>query len=296
LAAAAAALLLAKIAVCFVLALMARQKLADAVRFSLALPQASEFSFVLFGAAVAVGALDTASAALATLVAAVSMAATPVLFALSERFVIPALEAEPVPDYDTIEAADAPVIICGFGRFGQIVGRVLRMHGIAFTALERDLGQVDVVRRFGNKVYFGDPTRVDLLRSAGAERARLLIVVLDHMEDVLRVVEVAKRAFPSLKILARARNRRHAHLLMDRGVDGLVRETFYSSLKMAEDALLALGVSAEDAERSVALFREHDEQNLVETHAIYRDEKQLIQSTQQSTEELMALFEADQKR
>ena len=114
------------------------------------------------------------------------------------------------------------------------------------------------------------------------------------MEDVLRIVEVAKRAFPQLKIFARARNRRHAYLLMDRGVDGLVRETFFSSLKMAEDALLALGISPEDAARSVALFREHDEQNLVDTHAIYRDEKQLIQSVQQSTEELTALFEADQ--
>jgi monovalent cation:proton antiporter-2 (CPA2) family protein len=296
LAAAAGALLLAKIIVCFVLALISRQTVADAVRFSLALPQASEFSFVLFGAAVGVGALDASAAAMATLVAAASMAATPVLFALSERFVIPALEAKPAPDYDTIEAANAPVIICGFGRFGQIVGRVLRMHGIPFTALERDLGQVDVVRRFGNKVYFGDPRRVELLRSAGAEQAKLLIVVLDHPEDVLRIVEVARRAFPQLKIFARARNRRHAHLLMDRNVDGFVRETFYSSLKMAEDALLTLGISPDDAARSVTLFREHDEQNLVETHTIYRDEKQMIQSLQQSTEELTALFEADQRR
>jgi CPA2 family monovalent cation:H+ antiporter-2/glutathione-regulated potassium-efflux system protein KefB len=295
LASAAGALLLAKVMVCFVLARLSRQALADAVRFSLALPQASEFSFVLFGAAVAVGALDAANAALATLVAAVSMAATPVLFALSERFVIPQLEAEPVPDYDTIEAANAPVIICGFGRFGQVIGRVLRMRGIAFTALERDPGQVDVLRRLGSKVYFGDPRRVDLLRSAGAERAKLLIVALDNMEDVLRVVEVAKRAFPQLKILARARNRRHAYLLMDRGVDGLVRDTFHSSLKMAQDSLVALGIAPEDAARSVELFRVHDEQNLLDTHAIYRDEKQLIQSTQQATEELTALFEADQK-
>jgi voltage-gated potassium channel Kch len=154
---------------------------------------------------------------------------------------------------------------------------------------------VDVVRRFGNKVYFGDPRRVDLLRSAGAEQAKLLIVALDHPEDALRVVEVAKRTFPELKVMARARNRRHAYLLMDRNVDGLVRETFYSSLKMAEDSLKALGISPEDAARSVELFRAHDEQNLLDTHAIYRDEKQLIQSTQQATEELMALFEADQR-
>ncbi len=293
LAGATVALLLAKSVVCFGLARLSRQSLPEAIRFSLALPQASEFSFVLFGAAVGVGALASDSAAMATLVAAFSMAATPVLFALSERFLIPRLVVEPEPDFDTIEAADAPVIICGFGRFGQIIGRVLRMHGIAFTALERDLGQVDVVRRFGNKVYFGDPARPDLLRAAGADQARLLIVAQDNMEDVLRIVEVARRNFPHLKIFARARNRRHAYLLMDRGVDGLVRDTYYSSLKMAEDSLMALGISPEEAARSVTLFREHDERALLEMHAIYRDEEQLIQSTREATDELMALFEAD---
>ena len=296
LAGATAALLLAKAVVCLILALLSRQPLADAVRFSLALPQASEFSFVLFGAAVAVGALAQASAAIATLTAAVSMAATPVLFALSERFVIPRLQAEPEPDFDVIEAAQAPVIICGFGRFGQIIARVLRMHGVEFTALERDLGQVDVVRRFGNKVYFGDPTRADLLRAAGAEQAKLLIVALDNMQDVLGVVEMVRRNFPRLKIMARARNRRHAYLLMDRGVDGLVRDTFHSSLKLAEESLVALGIPPDEAARSVALFRDQDERNLRETHAIYRDEKQLIQSTRQATEELMALFEADRPK
>ena len=124
----------------------------------------------------------------------------------------------------------------------------------------------------------------------------MLVVALDHPEDVLRVVEVAKRNFPELKIMARARNRRHAHLLMDRGVDGLVREMFYSSLKLAEDSLIILGIAPEEAARSVAFFREHDEQNLLDSHAIYRDEKQLIQNEKQATEELMALFEADQPK
>ena len=287
------ALLAAKTVVCLVFALIARQPLPDAVRFSLALPQASEFSFVLFGAAVDVGALSPGTAKMATLVAAVSMAATPVLFALSERVLIPRLEKEAAPDFDRIEAADAPVIICGFGRVGQVIGRVLRMHGIAFTALERDPGQVDVVRRFGSKVYFGDPTRLQLLRAAGAEQAKLLIVALDDMEAVLRVVEVVRRNFPNLKILARARNRRHVHLLMDRKADMIVRDTFHSSLKMAEDSLLALGIAPDEAARSVTLFREHDERNLLETHAIYRDEQQLIQNVQQATDELMTLFEAD---
>jgi voltage-gated potassium channel Kch len=289
------ALLSAKIVVCFALACVARQPLPDAVRFALALPQASEFGFVLFGAAVSVGALDPAYAALATLIAALSMAATPVLFALSERYLMPHLEAEPEPDFDTIESPTAPVIIAGFGRFGQIVGRVLRMHGIPFTALERDPGQVDVVRRFGLKVYFGDPARPELMRAAGAEQAKLLVIAQDDAENVLRIAEVAKRLFPNMKVLARARNRRHVHLLMDRHVDGFVRDTYFSSLRMAEKSLLALGVSAEDASRSVALFGEHDERLLRSTHAFYEDERRLIQTTQQAAEELMSLFEADRK-
>ncbi|HQT76070.1 MAG TPA: monovalent cation:proton antiporter-2 (CPA2) family protein [Rhodopila sp.] len=292
---ATAALLLAKILIGLLLAIAARQDLPNAIRFSLALPQASEFSFVLFGAAVAAGALGQAEAAMATLTAAVSMAATPVLFALSERFLLPRLEPKTQPAFDAIPPEDTPVIICGFGRVGQIIGRVLRMHGIPFTALEGDQGQLDVVRRFGNKVYFGDPTRPDLLRAAGADKAKLLIVAMDNMEDVLRVVDVVRLHFPHIKIMARARNRRHAYLLMDRKVDGLVRDTFYSSLKMAEGSLTLLGIPGRDAARSVALFREHDERALRDAHAVYRDETQLIQTTQQAAEELAALFEADRK-
>ena len=293
LAAATGALLAAKAGVAFLLGKVARLDNANAVRFALALPQASEFSFVLFGAAVAAGALAADRAALAILVSAASMIATPILFAGSEKWLIPRLLRSTPAAFDTIADEHNPVIVCGFGRVGQIVGRVLRMHNIPFTALERDSGQVDVVRRFGSKVYFGDPTRADMLRSAGAEEAKLLVVAQDNMEEVLRTVEVAKRAFPHLKILARARNRNHAHLLIDRGVDGFVRDTFHSSLRLAELSLSALGVTDDAAARAVALFRDHDERQLMAAHAIYRDEQQLIQTTQQATDELASLFEDD---
>jgi monovalent cation:proton antiporter-2 (CPA2) family protein len=293
LAAATVTLLVAKSVIGFVLARIGGQETTNAVRFALALPQASEFSFVLFGAAVAAGAFGQGEAAFATLVTAASMIATPILFAGSEAFVIPRLKRAPAPEYDTIDADPNPVIICGFGRFGQIVGRVLRMHGIDFTALERNPGQVEVVRRFGNKVYFGDPTRADVLRAAGAEQAKLIVVTLDDPPAVLRTVEVVKRTFPNLAILARARNRWYAHLLMDRDVDGQVRETFYSSLHLARMALTTLGIDEQAAERAVALFRDRDEKTLRETHAIYRDESQVIQSQQQAAEELASLFTAD---
>ncbi len=293
LAEATAALLITKVVIAFALSRIAGKDTTNALRFGLALPQASEFSFVLFGAAIAAGALNQANAAMATLVTAASMVATPILFAGCEAFVIPRLKRASAPEYDTIDADDAPVIICGFGRFGQIIGRVLRMANIAFTALERDPGQVEVVRRFGNKVYFGDPTRPDVLRAAGAEQAKLLVVTLGEARADLRVVEVAKRNFPHLAILARARNRWYAHLLMDRHVDGLVRETFHSSLQLAKLALVSLGIDEEAAERAVVLFRDQDEKNLLETHTIYRDEDQVIQSQQQAADELASLFEAD---
>jgi CPA2 family monovalent cation:H+ antiporter-2/glutathione-regulated potassium-efflux system protein KefB len=263
------------------------------IRFALALAQGSEFSFVLFGAAVGLGVLSPRVADAATLVVALSMAATPVLFALSERFLTPRFERREEPAYDAIEG-DAPVIIAGFGRVGQIVGRVLRTQGIAFTALETDSGQVEVIRRFGAKVFYGNPARPDVLRAAGAEHARLLVVAVDSMEEGLRVVQVARNAFPELRIIARAHNRRHAHLLMDVGaLDAIVRDTFYSSLRMAAESLRVLGTPPDQADRAVEIFRESDERLLRETHAIYQDEQKLIQTTQDAAAELRALFEAD---
>ena len=291
LAEATALLLLVKAVIAFILARIARKGTINAIRFALALPQASEFSFVLFSAAVAAHALGQSEASLATLTTAASMLATPILFAGSEALLSKRRTPEPI--YDRIDAASSPVIICGFGRVGQIVGRVLRMHGINFTALERDAGQVEVVRRFGQKVYFGDPTRPDLLRAAGAEQAKLIVVALDDPQAVLRIVDVVKSDFPNLAILARARNRWFTHLLMDRDVDGLVRDTYFSSLELSRMALTTLGIDPAAAERAVTLFRENDEKTLVETHAFYRDEKQLIQSQQQAADELASLFEAD---
>ncbi len=264
-----------------------------ALRFGLALPQGSEFSFVLFAAATAADSLSGTVAGKATLVIALSMAATPIVFALSEWALARRAAPQPEPVYDAVEAQDAPVIICGFGRMGQIVGRVLRLQDIRYTALEQDPTQVDVIRRFGTKVYYGDPGRADLLRAAGADNARLLVVALSDPEDVLRVVDVARRSFPDLRILARARNRRHAHLLMERDVGLIVRETFHSALRMTEMALRELGRDEEGIRRTLDTFTRSDEQALAETVAIRDDETALIQSVRQLNDELATLLSRD---
>ncbi|MGH7115632.1 MAG: monovalent cation:proton antiporter-2 (CPA2) family protein [Stellaceae bacterium] len=291
---AVAVLVWAKAAIAFVVELVKRRSVKSALRFSLALPEGSEFSFVLFGVAVGGGALAQQQADMATLVVALSMVVAPILFALSERLVMPRLEVRRESAYDAIDGPPTAVIICGFGRMGQIVGRVLHMQRIPFTALDKSSEQIAVVRRFGGKVYFGNPAREDVLRASGAETARILVVASDDMEESLKVVDMAKRHFPDLVVVARARNRRHAHLLMDRGVTGIVRETFFSSLKLTEMVLGALDLPADAAQRAIKLFCEHDQQNLVETQAIAHDESQLIQSTQQAAEELLELFEADE--
>ncbi len=288
-------LVFAKALIAFVLGRIGGQKTPTALRFAIALAHGSEFSFVLFGAGIAAGAMTQTAADGATLAIALSMAVQPLVFAAAESLVLPRLTKTPPPVYDEIDDADAPVIICGFGRVGQIVARILRMHGISYTALEENAAQVDVVRRFGTKVYYGHPARADLLRAAGAERARVIVVALDDMEESLQVVDVVRRNFPRLRVLVRARNRRHAHLLMDRGVIRLVRETFHSSLKLGEMTLQDLGVPAEEAHRAVELFRSYDERNLRETHAFYQDEQRLIQSVQQTADELASLLEADQR-
>ncbi len=290
---AVAALLGVKGAIGYGLGRIRGQAHVSALRFGLALPQGSEFSFVLFAAATAAGALSGSVAGEATLVIALSMAATPIVFALSEWLLARQAVPERAPVYDAVEAQDAPVIICGFGRMGQIVGRVLRMQDIRYTALEQDPTQVDVIRRFGTAVYYGDPGRAELLRAAGADTARLLVVALSDPEDVLRVVDVARRNFPRLRIVARARNRRHAHLLMERDVGLIVRETFHSALRMTEMALRELGQDEDRIRRTVDTFTRTDEQALLETMAIRDDETALIQSTRQLNEELATLFSRD---
>src|SRR5262249_44215901 len=156
-----------------------------------------------------------------------------------------------------------PVILAGYGRFGQIIGRFLQGQGVGVTILEKDPDQIELLRKFGSKGYFGDASRLDLLQSAGAAKAKLLIIAVDAADRCLEIVRLAHEHFPNLKIFARARNRRHAYELYKAGVDYFRREMFDSSLTMAQEAMKFLGADAHETERKAQRFTEYDEKTLL---------------------------------
>ena len=282
-----------KTAAIFIAARVARHDSPTAWRLAVALAGGGEFAFVLFALAARDGLLARATADLLVIVVTLSMVAAPLLIAAADRLARRLRPAAAAPAYDEIEPEEPRVLIAGFGRFGQIVGRVLRARRIRFTALEVSQAQVDFVRRFGNKLYYGDASRLELLRSAGAEQAKLLVLAIDDVEASVRTAEVAQRHFPQLRILARARNRQHAFRLMEAGVTEIWRETFASSLEVAEAALVALGTTREAAGSQVRRFRAHDESTLQGQAAVHDDETKLIATAKASAAQLESLFEAD---
>jgi glutathione-regulated potassium-efflux system ancillary protein KefC/glutathione-regulated potassium-efflux system protein KefB len=272
---------------------VAKQNHGTAVNLALFISQGGEFAFVLFGTAVGVQILDKALADLLIVVVSVSMAVTPLLVTVNEKLLKIGLVAEKPKEFDKIEAREHRVIIAGFGRFGQMIARTLRMKKIPFTALEASFEQVDFVRKFGNKIYFGDASRLDLLRAAHADQAEIFVLAIDDVEASIKTAEMVKKHYPHLKIYARARNRLHAYRLMDIGVDKLIRETFMSSVELARAVLIALGHTKKEADEAVRRFREHDEALLDRQHKIHHDEAKLIASAKQGAEELERLFEQD---
>ncbi len=263
-------------------------------RLAGALAQGGEFAFVLFGAATGLGVLNAATAQLLVMVVTLSMLFAPLAFALHERALARWLARTAAPEYDSIDGPGNPVIIAGYGRFGQIVSRVLRMCGLPFTALEISYQQVDFVRRFGtNKVYYGDASRLELLHAAKAGEARLFVLAIDDVEASVKTAAVVRKHFPDLPILARARNRVHLFRLRDLGIKAIHRETFPASLDLARQALLRLGFRPAATEHAIALFRQHDEAQLDAQYAVKHDEARVIQTAKEAAEQLRELFEAD---
>jgi voltage-gated potassium channel Kch len=225
------------------------------------------------------------------LVVTASMILSPVFLILHDAM-FKLTESDDRP-FDTPVELYPKVIIAGFGRFGQIIGRILRAKQVSFTALEISQTQVDFLRRFGNQIFYGDASRLELLRAAHAENAEIFVLAIDDVEASIRTVELIRKHFPHLKIFARARNRQHTFRLLDLGVEYNIRETYASSLEMSVEVLQALGLSKLRAIETMQRFRQHDEASLLRQQALKDDEKKLIQSGRESAEQLLHLFETD---
>ena len=264
--------------------------------FALALAQGSEFAFVLLTLAYQSQLLSAHLISLLTLVVALSMALTPVLLILNQRFVQRRYEdQEEEREADKIDEHDNPVIIVGFGRFGQVVGRLLHAHGIGTTVLDNDAGHIDVLRKFGYKVFYGDADRLDLLYAAGAHKAKLLVVAVGNPAKSLAVCELAQKHFPQLKLLVRAIDRPHAHQLLQQGVDMVYRETVGSAVDLGVNALKELGVRANQAWRAGQTFKQHDEKLLREQTAFIDDESMYITKSVQYRHILAEMLQANQE-
>ena len=254
-----------------------------------------EFGFVVFSEAVRVGLLEDAVRDRLVAIVGVSMAMTPLLLIALSKLLSRGKKPAPVREFDKIDEVDSQqpqVLIAGMGRFGQIVARLLTAQRIPFVALEHSPEQIEDMRRFGSRIYYGDPTRPELLRAAGAQHVKAFVIAVDDTETNIKATRLIRRMYPKALIFSRARNRQHAWRLMDLGAEAF-RETFGSSIELGEQVLVAVGLSPETAAEHVRRFRAHDEKLLRAQHLVYDDDAAVVQTARDARTDLEKLFEAD---
>jgi glutathione-regulated potassium-efflux system ancillary protein KefC len=257
--------------------------------FTLLLAQGGEFAFVVFQAAAGAHVFPEQTASLLIGAVAVSMLLSPLILVVLDKWVLPRYAHCGVPVLAEIsEQQEAPIIIAGFGRYGQIVSRVLLAQGIAATVLDHDAEMIEAARSFGYRVFYGDATRLDLLRTAGAATAKILVVAVDDVEQSLEIVDLAQAHFPQLEIVARAREVTHWNQLRERGVMRVQRELFESSLLSARSVLELLGHTTDDAIASTQLFRQHNLELFEKLHPHFKDRAKLIAVVKEGRAQLEA--------
>lgn len=256
------------------------------------LGQGGEFAFVVFGVARMARLLPGEWDAIFTLVVALSMATTPLVL-LAHDWLAARAAARQSMVYEAIQSDEAPVLIAGFGRFGQIIGRLLFASKVRANVLDHDPDQIELLRKFGFRVFYGDVTRLDLLQAAGAARAKVLVNAVDDVDDNLKVIDLAREHFPHLKIIARARNVSHYLELRARGIDIVERETFESALITGRYTLEALGVAPYEARESADRFRRHNRRMLESLLPHYQDETRRLSEAKAAREELEDQFQQD---
>jgi monovalent cation:proton antiporter-2 (CPA2) family protein len=289
-----AGLLVLKFVVLLLLSRVFRLKGGEGFLLAFALAQGGEFAFVLFAFATQNAVLPVEIASLLVAAVALSMAAAPLLFTIYHKLVRPWFQkCEPQRAADEIDEHDNPVILAGFGRFGHIVGRVLRANGFGTTVLDHDADQVEMLGHYGMKSFYGDASRLDLLQAAGAERAKLFILAIDDEAKALEIIELVQREFPRLKILARATSRQHAYEIIRLGVNQVYRETLGSALDLSVDALRVLGMDERRARRVAEIFREHDETSVREMARLDDDDDVYVSIARKHIENLERALQSD---
>ncbi len=290
------ALIMVKFTVLITLAKLFKLRASEQWTFTFALAQGGEFCFVLFSFTSQHQILPESITAPLVVVVALSMAFTPLLMIINERWVQPLFISINKSDKpaDTIDDGITQVIIAGFGRFGQIVDRSLTLNGFTTTVLEHDAAQIENLRKFGHKVFYGDASRQELLHAAGASTAKMLVVAIDDHEKALEIVALCKKHFPHLKLFARAAGRIQAHEFHKIGVDVFVRETFHSALTLSEQVMTSLGLAEEDAQRAIHNFKVLDERHVRDIIKLEGDTKDYVSMTQKNKKELEQVLMSDQ--
>jgi glutathione-regulated potassium-efflux system protein KefB len=259
-------------------------------RLALVLSQGGEFAFALFAAGATAGVMERAVADLLAVAVTLSMAATPLLLTLDELL---APKALPTRAFDELPKNDGHVVIAGFGRFGQIIARILIAKRIPVTALDSDPEQVDFIRKFGTRIYYGDASRPEILEAAQTGKARAFVLAIDDVEASMRTARMVRQNYPHVPIYARARDRRHIHQLMDEGIKIMRRETFLASLDLAREVLRGLGLPEREVRFTVETFQTMDRRRLYEDYKNYTDLEKIGERAKSYAQELEELFAED---
>ncbi|KYL33701.1 potassium transporter [Pseudoalteromonas agarivorans] len=290
-----ALLIVVKACILFALAITFNISKKQRLLFALALAQGGEFAFVLLSVTTTLSILTPEQTSLVTLVVAVSMLVAPLLLMAYEQ--LQKRTSNSAPEFDKPEQISSAkhVIIAGYGRFGQIMGRLLHAQGYDITVLDHSPSQIELLRRFGNTVFYGDAARQELLEAAGAHTAQMLIVAIDDADKTLEIIKLAHKNYPQLKIVARAIDRRHAYQLLNLKVDAFNRETVDSAINLAVDALELLGNNKEDAQRAGKLFRDHDRAAVLQLAELWGDDASYGVAVRQRMEDLKQVLQQDKQ-
>ena len=289
-----AALITLKFVVLLGLGRLFQLRAAEGMLFAFALAQGGEFAFVLFSFATQNAVLPAETANLLVASVALSMASAPLLLTIEEKLVRPLFQkCTPERPADEIDEHDNPVLLAGFGRFGHIVGRLLRANGYGTTVLDHDADQVEMLGHYGMKSFYGDASRLDLLEAAGARRAKLFVLAIEDEAKTLEIIGTVQREFPNLKILARATSRQHAYEILRLGVCQVYRETLGSALDLSVDALRELGMDERRAHRVAEIFREHDEASVRELAKLPDDDEEYVSIARKHIENLERALQSD---